>query len=257
MTPLERAVSEDDLHAYVDGFLNQDDRQRVERYLQENPEAAARIEGWQKCCEQLKRGLAHKAREPVPSQLNVRHLAQIRAARAWNPRSVAAGIALALMVGSGAGWIARGTDAPRGLTSLAQQAAVAQRVFVADRQSRSFDPAMQAEHVGWIGRLGRDISAPDLSQSGYKLVGGRLIATEQGSAPMFTYENGSGDKICIFVRLMVGVDENASMRAVNTEGLSGYAWSHDGVGFGVFSERQDPKLHDLSNVVRDQMRIGT
>jgi len=256
MTPVERTVSEDDLHAYVDGFLNLDDRLRVERYLEENPAAAARIAGWQAGCDQLKRGLAYKTKEPIPSKLNLQHLAESRAARAWYPRSVAASIAMALIVGSGAGWIARGTDMPHGLTGLAQQAAVAQRVFVADQHSRGFDPAMLIEHVGWNGRFGRDVKAPDLSQAGYKLVGGRLVATEQGSAPFFTYENEKGEKICIFVRLMVGTDENAAMRAVTVDGLSGYTWAHDGVGFGLLSERHDPKLHDLSNEVEKAMQFG-
>jgi len=256
MTPVERSVSEDDLHAYVDGFLNRDDRLRVERYLDENPEAAARIAGWQNACDQLKLGLSHKAKEPVPSRLNLQHLAQSRAARAWRPMNVAASIAMALIVGSGAGWVARGTDAPHGLNGLAQQAAVAQRVFVADQGSRGFDPKMLTERVGWSGRFGREISAPDLSQAGYKLVGGRLVATEQGSAPMFTYENAKGEKICMFVRLMVGTDENASMRPVAVDGLSGYTWSHDGVGFGLFSEKHDPKLHDLSNEVEKATQFG-
>ena len=39
----ERPISEDDLHAYVDGVLELDRRAVVERHLAENAQTAARV----------------------------------------------------------------------------------------------------------------------------------------------------------------------------------------------------------------------
>ena len=41
-----RPVSEADLHAYADGFLDQADCRRVEEHLAENPEMARMVADW-------------------------------------------------------------------------------------------------------------------------------------------------------------------------------------------------------------------
>ncbi len=257
MTPMEKAITEDELHAYVDGFLNADDRLRVERYLESHPEAAARIAGWQEVSEMLRRGLAHKAKEPLPSSLNVQRLAEARLARTWQPQRVAAGLLLALAIGTGTGWFAHGSGQQTGLTALSQQAAVAQRVFVADSdQPVEFASAGLTQKVGWSNATeARHVTAPDLSEAGYKFIGNRLVATEQGVAPMFIYENAQGGRISIFVRVMEVIDTNAPMRPFDSKDASGFAWSRDGIGFGVISSKPEPKLHELSNQVRDKIEI--
>jgi anti-sigma factor RsiW len=257
MTPMEKAISEEELHGYVDGFLNADDRVRVERYLESHPEAATRIDAWQKTNELLRRGLAHKAKEPLPSSLNVQRLAETRLARTWEPRRVAAGIVLALAIGSGTGWLAHGSATPVGLTALGQQAALAQRVFVADSDKPlEFTAADLTQKVGWSNtHEARNVTAPDLSEAGYRFLGGQLVATEQGAAPMFIYQNAKGDRMCIFVRVMEAIDTNATMRPIESKDVSGFAWSHDGIGFGVLSSKPEPKLHEISDQIRDKIEI--
>jgi anti-sigma factor RsiW len=257
MTPIEKAITEDDLHAYVDGFLNADDRARVERYLESHHEAATRIAAWQEGNEMLRRGLAHKAKEPLPSSLNIQRLAEARLARTWEPWRAAASILLALAIGTGTGWWAHGSNAPAGLTSLGQQAAVAQRVFVADsNQPIEFTSAGLTQKVGWISNHeSREVTAPDLSEAGYKLLGGRLVATEQGVAPMFIYQNAQGGRISIFVRVMEAIDTNTPMRPIESKEVSGFAWSRNGIGFGVISSKPEPGLRELSNQVRDKIEI--
>lgn len=40
------AITEDDLHAYVDGLLSDDDRAAVEAWLTERPQERERVEDW-------------------------------------------------------------------------------------------------------------------------------------------------------------------------------------------------------------------
>lgn len=257
MTPMEKAITEDDLHAYVDGFLNADDRLRVERYLESHPEAATRIAAWQEANEMLRRGLAHKAKEPLPSSLNVQRLAEARLARTWQPQRIAASLFLALAIGAGTGWWAHGPGQQTGLTALGHQAAVAQRVFVADNDRPvELTSADLTQKVGWNNtNEARHVTAPDLSEAGYKFIGSRLVATDQGAAPMFIYQNAQGGRISIFVRVMEAIDTNAPMRPIDSNNASGFAWSRDGIGFGVISSEPEPRLHELSNQVRDKIEI--
>ncbi len=199
----------------------------------------------------------HKAKEPLPSRLNVQRLAEARLKQTWEPRRVAAGLILALGIGAGTGWWAHGANTPAGLTALSQQAALAQRVFVADAgQPVEFTPAELTQKVGWSNtNEARHVTAPDLSEAGYRFIGSRSVATEQGVAPMFIYENAQGGRISIFVRVMEAIDTNAPMRPIDAKDTSGFAWSRDGIGFGVISSKPEPKLHELSNQVRDKIEI--
>ena len=53
-----RPVSEADLHAYADGFLDQADCRRVEEHLAENPEMARMVADWQAQNDGLKNAFA-------------------------------------------------------------------------------------------------------------------------------------------------------------------------------------------------------
>ncbi len=245
-----RPVNEDDLHAYVDGRLDADGARCVARYLDANPEAAARTRAWQAGGEMLRAALAAKAAEPVPSRLNLARLAETRQARAWAPARIAATLALALGMGGAFGWWARGSDVPHGLAGLGAEAALTQRVY-ATSGLVDFGPAAREQQLGFVGGAPvRAVQAPDLAGAGYRLLGGRLVPTAQGSATLFVYENAAGERISLFVRLMIGLDENASMRQVGSDGLAGFAWSRDGVGYSLISGAATPALRTLSDEVR-------
>ena len=48
------AITETDLHAYIDGHLDETDRVRVEAWLAEHPEDRSRIEAWQAQAQMLR-----------------------------------------------------------------------------------------------------------------------------------------------------------------------------------------------------------
>jgi anti-sigma factor RsiW len=128
MMTTERPIGEDELHAYVDGFLSPDRQLVVERYLADHPEAAARIAGWQVVGEALRNAAAWKFHEPVPASLNITRLAEARIANRWGPWRMAAGIAIALALGVGSGWLARGPSEPSGPVSAGRETAALNRV---------------------------------------------------------------------------------------------------------------------------------
>lgn len=259
MTTGQYPIGEDDLHAYVDGFLDSERRLIVERYLAEHPEAAVRIAGWQSTNKVLRNLSAWKAQEPVPAALNVGRLIEARVARSWAPWRMAAGILIALAIGAGSGWVARGPGVVTGVASVAQEAAQAHRIFAADPMHPvEFKADQRAQLVNWISaRLGRSVTPPDLSRSGYRLMGGRLVATPQGPACMFLYDGSNGTRITLFIRPMERRDMNAPMRPVQAQGAAGFAWARNGLGFGLVASDPTAALHGLANTVRDDMRAAT
>lgn len=260
MSTSARPITEEDLHAYVDGFLDPDRRPAVERYMTEHPEAAARLTAWQDVTQGLRDAVAWKANEPVPAALNVDHLVQARLGRrpSWGSWSMAASIVLALAIGAGGGWVAHGPRMPAGVTAVGIEAASAYRIFAADETSVSeLGPERRTELIDWASRqFGRKIVPPDLSAAGFAFDGGRRLATAYGPACMFFYKNAEGRRISVFVRPMIRRDMNAPMRPMQDGDAAGYVWAHDGLGYGVVTGSPMKSLHDLSNTVRDAMPDG-
>jgi anti-sigma factor RsiW len=251
----ERPISEDDLHAYVDGVLEPARRAAVERHLADNPQTAVRVAGWQQANEALRRAVGWKAEEPVPSELNVGRIAASRMHRQWMPSRMAASILVALLVGAGSGWMAHTPGTQNGIESVAMEAATAQRVFAHDPMHPvEFSANEQDKLVHWVSlRLGRPVAPPDLTKSGYRLLGGRVIATEHGAGSMFLYEGADGERVTLFVRPMEQIDQNAKMQPVDMQHTSGFAWAKNGLGYSLVASNPVDGLHELANKVRDEM----
>ena len=255
----ERRIADEDLHAYVDGALDPERRLEVERELTEQPEVAARISGWQAADDALRRAVAWKANEPVPRSLGVARILEERRARQWMPWQMAASILIALAVGAGSGWIARGPGVPVGVASVGVEAAIAHRVFAMDpAHPVEFDASQNGSLVSWVSqRFGRPIAAPDLAAAGYRLIGGRLVATEHGAGCMFLYENAAGTPLTVFMRPMQRRDINAPMRPVQSNDVAGFAWAREGLGFSVVANDPIESLRDLADKVQSQMNSRT
>ena len=93
-------VTEDELHAFIDGELPADRVDAVEKWLAENPEDAARVAAWRAQAEGIRARYDAAAGEPVPERLKLERLP--RAGRSW--AAVAAGVAIAaFLLGGGVG----------------------------------------------------------------------------------------------------------------------------------------------------------
>ena len=222
MTAVERPIGEDELHAYVDGFLGPARRQTVERYLDDHPEAAARIAGWQVVGERLREAAAWKFQEPVPAALNITRLAEARIANRWGPWRMAAGIVIALAVGAGSGWLARGSGEIGGAASGGKQVAAVNGVSGAHPVQLAAGQPAQLE-----GRLtqggGGAVTPPDLSKSGYRLAGGQVVATAQGPACMLLYDDPQGTRLTLLMRPAQKHDTSATQFAETGDGNGGRA----------------------------------
>jgi anti-sigma factor RsiW len=255
MTTNGRPVSEDDLHAYVDGLLDPERRRSVEQYLMAHAGIAARVAGWVAGRDLLRDAFAGEAGQPVPASLNLSRLAAARTRRHWAPMRAAAGMVLSLGLGAGAGWVAHGSGATGGIAALGVQAADAHRAFASDTvRPVEVGAADMARNIAWVGqRLGRAVVPPDLSAAGYRLMGARMLSTAQGPACLFMYDDDHGVRISVMMRPMLDPGMQAPMRAVEDHGTAGYAWARDGLGVSLVASAKLATLHDLSNTVRDEM----
>lgn len=254
-----RPISEDDLHAYVDDALAPVHRTEVEAYLDRHPEIAARVQGYQAQREALRAAFAPIAEAPVPAQLNLGRLIAANRRSHGGRWQIAAAACICLAVGGAAGWSLHGMGAaPRtGIAALAREASVSFAVFGSDRgRPVEIKASDSAELVRWVSnRLRRPVSIPDLSASGYRFMGGRLVATPNGPAGLFMYDNDSGERVAVLLRPMQ--DERTERMSEHTDGLtSGFAWADRGIGYSLVGAAPPDRLHPLADEVRRQVDEG-
>src|SRR5687768_16572768 len=99
------AVTEEELHAYVDGELPADRRDAVEAWLEAHPEDAAQIIAWRAQADAIRARYVDIVNEPVPASLKLDRL--IRTGRRATFKWTAAAAIVAFLLGGAAGWVAR------------------------------------------------------------------------------------------------------------------------------------------------------
>jgi anti-sigma factor RsiW len=250
-----RPITEDDLHACVDRVLEPERQAEVAAYLDEHPDVARRVSAFSDQRNLLRAALAPIADEPLPPQLHLSRMIESRHRR-W-PAWWAIAAMLMLSLGGVGGWVMRGSlqASPVGLAALAQEAADSYKVYAPDRvrpvEMRAND---SAQLVQWVSnRLKQPVKLPDLTGSGYRLMGGRLIATSHGPAAMFMYDDDRGDRLVVLTRPMKS-EQSAPMAPHSGGDVSGFAWADGGMGYSLVGQAAADVLKPIANEVRRQAR---
>jgi anti-sigma factor RsiW len=223
--------SEHDIHAYVDGQLDPPHRSEVERYLARHPEQAEEIQGWRQDAQQLRTLLAGDlapAATVDPATLR-RRVARRRFVRL----ATAASLLLCLGLGAMAGWAARGMG--RGAIAPMADAMQAYRLLALDHGvGMDITTANERDLRAWLaGRVGTSVRLPDLSDAGFRPMGGRLFATDQGAAAMVLYDDGSGHTISFYVRPPGPARHLLPRGSREDSGLLADYWSEGGHNYAV------------------------
>ena len=252
-----RSITEDELHAFVDHALGAERRAEVAAYLDAHPEVARRVAGFAGQRELLRAALAPVADEPLPAALDLARMIEARKQRP-SPLRWAMAAALLLCIGGAGGWLARGSQQATsgGLAALAQEAADSYDVYAPDHvrpvELRASDSAQLTQ---WISnRLHQPVRVPDLATSGYRLMGGRLVATSHGPAGMFMYDDDHGGRLVVLTRPMTKTDQDAPMTAQSTGDVAGFVWADGGMGYGLVGQTSPETLRPIANEVRKQAR---
>ncbi|KJC46753.1 membrane protein [Bradyrhizobium sp. LTSP885] len=249
-----RPITEDDLHGYVDHALEPEREAEVAAYLENHPDVAKRIAAFSDQRSWLRSALAPIAEEPLPPQLNLARMIENRRRRPSSFRWAIAAMLL-LSIGGLGGWVIRGaTSIPAGgLAALAQEASASYNVYASDR-TRPVELRDNTELADWVSsRLRRPVKLPDLTRSGYRFMGGRVVPTAHGPAAMFMYDDDRGDRLVVLTRPMTS-DQNAPMAPLSGDGVAGFSWADDGVGYSLVGPPAAGSLRPLANEVRKQVQ---
>ena len=235
--------SENDLHAYVDHQLDEDDRRRIDSWLANHPQVAARVHAWQQDAQHLRTAFAgplhpveNQALDPAIRRRQISH-------RRYGHLARAAVLMLAVGIGGLSGWQARAllqwapaapmTDALQAYRLFAEQGVLPADFKVQDGAT------LQSWLDHYFANPGR---LPDLQAAGFKAVSARLLTTDQGAAAMVLYEDHNGHRVTFYIR-PPGPDNGLLPRGSRRDGeLQAEYWSAAGYNYAMVSQADEPAL---------------
>ncbi|MET0279263.1 MAG: anti-sigma factor [Pseudorhodoplanes sp.] len=249
-------VTEDELHAFVDGQLPAERYAAVEAWLGSHPEDAARIAVWRAQADSIRLRFGEAANEVVPERLKIDKL--LRSGRKW--RAIAAAVAaFAFLVGGLSGWMARGTTEVAAATGepadqIAQEALSAHKLYIAEVRHPIEVGATEAHLVPWLSRrVGTNLRVPDFSHFDLKLLGGRLLPGPAGPAAMLMFENGNGDRVTFYSSKVSPGQQQMSFRYLQSDNVAAIRWVESGYAFVVSGNADKGRLKELARTAYEQL----
>lgn len=251
---MSNAMRDDALHAYVDGALTPEQRELLEATLRSEADAAARVRAYQAQNEAMRQAFESVLAEPHDLRVPGR---PANDPLWWKRIGAMAG---ALVAGVAIGFVARGywVGASQYRTTLVQQVVLAHAAYSPEVRHPVEVAAQEEQHlVAWLSkRLASPLKAPRLDETGYRLLGGRLLpaAGESGDAPvaLLMYENGKGKRLSLLVRREAPNRETAFRFAQEGETRVFY-WIDGPFGYALAGEIDRDELARLSRAVYQQL----
>jgi anti-sigma factor RsiW len=276
MTDRAHRITDDLLHAYVDGFLDEPKRRDVERYLAQNADAAGRVRAWQSINQGLLRLGDSLAERPGPALAWKREpgaarddLARRRVGRRGAAAFLrAAAVAASLLVGVLGGWWAHdwieyeSTPAISATSStFVQQAAVAYQLFASPQQGRPVELGAEQRELlqRWLsGKAGLNVAmhVPQLEALGWQLVGGRMLSDARGPAALYVYEDAQKNRLSLYV---VALSEEVKKAGTWTRANSVEIcdWSRGRLRMALAGQMERDKLKALLAPINEQILADT
>lgn len=246
-------VTEAELHALVDGLLPEARRVEVESYLAAHIEDAQRVRAWREQNQALRASFDPVMNETTPPRLRLNESRARRFLPQWRHAAAVAWLAL----GGAGGWYLHeyNTEKSVDTVAFAHRAAIAHVVYSPEVRHPVEVGADQETHlVAWLSkRLGGSLKIPQLKSVGYHLVGGRLLPGNQGPVAQFMFEDGSGQRLTLYVRNGAGDGEETAFRYAQERGVSVFYWVDRKFGYAISGEIDKSDLLRVANVAYQQL----
>jgi anti-sigma factor RsiW len=268
------SLTDDDLHALVDGQVISADHGALVSRLAQDPDAQEKVDQWRRQRDRL-RGLHQPILyEPIPSSLLAAARQSADAQEALRQWWRWGGIAAGLLLSFGTGWLTHtewqsqqsgvtlARTAP--VSDFVRQASFAHAVYVPEVRHPVEVAAAEQEHlVKWLSkRLGRPLKVPNLAGMGFDLVGGRLLPGEAGARAQFMFQNSSGARITLYLGAVSAnvtakpgaVDaQETAFRFGNEGAVPSFYWVDQGFGYALAGQLPRDVLMKLAQAVYQQL----
>lgn len=264
---------QEQIHALVDGRLSEREQADILVRLEGDPAALETLQAWRAQREAL-RGLHRPlVEETIPETLLAAAQRSHQGRQQLNQWRHWGGMAAAVLLAFGAGWLSHGTsgvlDGPAmagsqkpSAQAFVRQASVAHAVYSPEVRHPVEVSAAQQEHlVQWLSkRLGKSLKVPVLAAQGYELVGGRLLPGDSGARAQFMFQNPSGLRVTLYLGAVDGPAsasgkgaEQAVFRYSAQGPVASFYWVENGFGYALSGAVPRDELMRLAQLVEQQL----
>ena len=260
-----KPVTEADLHACADHRLDPARHVEIDSFLDAHPAERQRVDDWRAQNLALKHMLDPVMAEPLPLRLPLMPVPRADW-QAWPWRSLAAGVAIAV-ISTGSAWWGRGAydghlqrsatlaEAQAGtLKGFAHRAAVAHVVYSPDvRRPVEVGADQEQALITWLTkRMGTEVRSPDLHALGYGLIGGRLLPGDKGPVAQFMFSGAKGERLTLYV-----TREDAGRETAFKFGQDGpvnvFYWVDKSFGYAISSGDSRQEMLRVAQAVYSQL----
>ena len=256
MIDRDSPVTEDELHAYIDGELPADRMEAVTAWLAAHPEQAVTVASWRAQSERIRARYGTILEEAVPERLTLDQIVRNDRAngRSWKAFAAAAAI-IAFLAGGATGWFAHGASVGgrNGSFAFANGALDAYKLYVVEVRHPVEVPGDERQHMTqWLSRrVGENLRVPDLQSVGLKLVGGRLLPGPTGAAAFYMYEGASGERFTIYCAKASAPP--SAFRYTTGERAAAFFWADGKVAYVVSGPADRERLEKVAKAAYEQM----
>lgn len=243
--------NEADLHRWLDGELTPEEAERVERYLDRNEAARARLSDYARNEEILRAAYMEGATdEPSPEiealadRLGERLDSYRRRGRLGALFPALAACVTAFVAGA-ASYPAMEAYLPWRVPAVVETAARAHEILelanpieMRAAESGELDDRV-ARHVG------ADVDVPDLASVGFRLVGGRLLSGVEGPLAQIVYEDAAGARLTLYVSGAETVEAEEITVVALDELTAGY-WKAAQLAYSVVANMDAETLRQVA-----------
>jgi len=248
---MKPVVTEDELHAYVEGVLPAGRAAEVEAYLAGRPDEAARVAAYREQIVALHREFDPIVDERLPHRLQFPRRHWMRVLPRW------AAVVAWFTLGGVTGWQLQAYMAEQQTEEVTwpRRAAIAHAVYSPEvRHPVEVGAEQEAHLVAWLSkRLGAPLKVPYLGDQGYQLVGGRLLPGERGPVAQFMYQDSKGQRLTLYVRTNPDGGGETAFRYADEHGVSVFFWLDRKLGYALSGEVDKDELLRLATAVHRQL----
>jgi len=247
MTPAQR-LDDIELGALADGELDDEAAGSAHASLAADEAGRASVTWLNNLQRQLHQSYDGVLTEKIPER--TQRLLRPSARLAFNAsyRRFAALAAVALIAALGGYMVAlQRSGGDDGETKLARLALGAHQVFASEIEHPVEVNGTDGANLSkWLSkRLGINFSAPVIAETGFKLIGGRLLVAGDKPAALLMYEDDSGRRVSLFVEKWPSAGET-SMRLALSGHLSAYYWIDSPFACAVSGDLSGEELRSVA-----------
>ena len=236
------------LSAYVDGELSASELREVEHHLSADRQAREVVRAYRDLSALLRTACApafYADTSPDQLRLSATHETSAPARRRW-VAALAAAILLPVLAFSAGIFIGR-TQPMSELAELVEEVSSYHLVYARETDHLVEVPATRSSELSsWLAeRLGRKLTIPDLSESGLRFAGGRMLVVNGRPVAQLLY-SGAGE-VPVGVCLTRSDGRDFGLRIEHRRGLNLSVWNEGGFTYlvvGAMSEERGRKLAD-------------